>query len=210
MKASEKLVLLVLMFVSNACYAQSLDIDEWLELFIESCVGSGSSNIVSGTVDGEVGVSLRKFDVEGNLEGEVTIMRSEYRLLSEGISNAMSEVAANQASEVRACLEPIRRTLIQLANQQLIGQAASSEYDVFILGPDEEKLLQTLATTRGVTGQLGSTVDDTELRNLSGISDIRYRQTIRMLESKGLILPIILRTLTDSGEKYVIQMGYAN
>jgi hypothetical protein len=52
--------------------------------------------------------------VKGNLKGEFKITRSSAEGLSNGIDNAMSLVAADQADKVRACLKPVRERLLDV------------------------------------------------------------------------------------------------
>jgi hypothetical protein len=52
--------------------------------------------------------------VTGNLRGEFKISRSSAEGLINGIDNALSQVAADQADKVRACLKPVRDRLLDL------------------------------------------------------------------------------------------------
>ena len=148
-----------------------------------------------------------------------------YRLLSDGISDKMSAVAAGEADKVRDCLAPVRQTLVQVMNLQLIGN--SNLKQLYILSPDEDKIMRALAITRGEDGQTGKNVAIKKLLEQTGLSDIRFRTTMRMLTSKvfanELSYPKLVQSgtgmasivmvdsvsLWDDGEDYIIKMGYA-
>ena len=224
-----KKIVLFMLISPCLCAEEDLSIQEWLDIFIDSCVGSGTSYIVSGSVDAGLGLSLKKFSASGNLEGKVKITKSSYRLLSEGISNAMSDTAANQADKVRDCLSPVRRNLLIAMNQQM-GNVGSIDPGFQILSPYEESVMKILASSKGPDGSTGKYIKRTSILRESGLSDVRMRVVVRMLVSKRLVneSPYIASvdeidlnnlnapdavgyqalSLEPRGEEYVLDMGY--
>lgn len=217
-----------LFFLASSIHAEEkLSISEWLDVFIDACVGGGSSSVSSGSIDAGAGISLKKLTLEGKLEGQVKLTRSNYRLLSEGISNALGSVAADEADKVRDCLAPIRRNLLQAMNQQMGGGGATAGGTVYILSPYEEKIMKSLATHVGEGGKTGQYVLKTTIMADTHMSDLRFNSTMRMLESKALAtaaLPYLsvvgpaatarietseTVTLFNAGEEYVLEAGYA-
>ena len=51
----------VMLSVPQHALGDDLSVTEWLDLFIDSCVGSGSSSFVSGTIDAGLDLSLKTF-----------------------------------------------------------------------------------------------------------------------------------------------------
>ncbi|EHJ9990339.1 TPA: hypothetical protein NG570_004555 [Vibrio parahaemolyticus] len=221
------LLLMSLTLTAHPAASEDLSVEEWLDIFIASCVGSGSSYFASGSVDVGAGFSLKKLKADGSIEGKVELTKSSYRLLSEGISNAMSETAAGQADKVRECLTPVRKNLLIIMNQQIMPSSILADNNVFILSPYEELIMKTLAQSRGVSGETGKNVKVSSILEKTNLTDIRFRASMRQLQSKGLaaVLPSLDITgkapsmevqafdaafLSDSGEAYVLSMGYAN
>ena len=213
------------LFTASVASARDLSVQDWLDLFIESCVGSGSSAYVSGSVNAGLGLSLKTFSANGSVSGQVEVTKSTYRLLSEGISNAMTKIAADQADKVRDCLRPLRRNLLLAMNRQLNPTEVVLHPTVHFLSPYEERIMMVLAKNKGLRGKTGKYVPTTVILQKTKLSDIRFRVTMRMLESKRLatvtkfltsvvvdrfpkseIVDVV--TLYDSGEEYVLQMRY--
>jgi hypothetical protein len=74
--------------------------------------GGGRTEATAGTATGGADLSLRSLDVKGNLRGEFKINKSSAEGLVNGLDNAISQVAADQADKVRACLQPVRERLL--------------------------------------------------------------------------------------------------
>jgi hypothetical protein len=98
------------------------------DLMVRLCVGGGHTEATSGTAVGGADLSLRSLDVRGNLKGEFKINKSSAEGLVNGLDNALSQVAADQADKVRACLRPVRERLldVMLPPQKQGGQTASA------------------------------------------------------------------------------------
>src|SRR5467141_3691291 len=84
------------------------------DTMVRLCVGGGRTEATSGTGTGGVDLSLRSLDVKGNLKGEFKIDKSSAEGLVNGIDNALSQVAADQADKVRTCLQPVRERLFDV------------------------------------------------------------------------------------------------
>jgi hypothetical protein len=78
------------------------------------CVGGGRTEATGIAGAGGADLSLRSLDVKGNLKGEFKINKSSAEGLVNGLDNALSRVAADQADKVRACLQPVRERLLDV------------------------------------------------------------------------------------------------
>ena len=88
--------------------------DKIADMMVRLCIGGGRSEAVSGGGSGGADLSLRSLDVKGNLKGEFKISKSSAEGLVNGIDNALSQVAADQADKVRTCLQPVRERLLDV------------------------------------------------------------------------------------------------
>jgi hypothetical protein len=88
------------------------EIDKTADMMVRLCLGGGRSEAVSGSSAADL--SLRSLDVKGNVKGEFKISKSSAEGLVGGIDNALSQIAADQADKVRACLQPVRERLLDL------------------------------------------------------------------------------------------------
>ena len=85
-----------------------------VNLWVQLCVGGGHIETVTGGGTGGVELSLRALDVKGQVKGNYDITKSEAQGLVNGITNALSEVAAAEADKVRVCLQPVRERLLDI------------------------------------------------------------------------------------------------
>jgi hypothetical protein len=92
----------------------AVETEKIADLMVRLCVGGGHTEATSGTAAGGVDLSLRSLDVRGNLKGEFNINKSSAEGLVNGLDNALSQVAADQADKVRACLLPVRERLLDV------------------------------------------------------------------------------------------------
>jgi hypothetical protein len=69
---------------------------------------------VTGGGTGNAEFSLRSLNVKGELTGEYKFNNSSAEGLVNGINNALSQVAADQADKVRSCLQPLRDRLMEI------------------------------------------------------------------------------------------------
>lgn len=88
--------------------------DKIADTMVRLCLAGGRSEAVSGGGSGGADLSLRSLDVTGNLKGEFKISKSSAEGLVNGIDNALSQVAADQADKVRTCLQPVRERLLDV------------------------------------------------------------------------------------------------
>jgi hypothetical protein len=84
------------------------------DTMVRLCVGGGRTETTSGGGSGGAELSLRSLDVTGNLKGEFKVSKSSAEGLINGLDNALSQVAADQADKVRNCLKPVRERLLDL------------------------------------------------------------------------------------------------
>jgi hypothetical protein len=79
-----------------------------------SCLAGGHTETRSGGGSGGADLSLRSLDIKGDLKAEFKVDKSRAEGLVNGIDNALSQVAADQADKVRACLQPVRERLLDV------------------------------------------------------------------------------------------------
>lgn len=89
------------------------------------CVIGGDRITVRATGRGDADLMLQSISKGGKLEGEFQIDRSRSEGLVGGITSALSKVEAEQASEVRRCLEPLRSRLLQVSLPAAASPGAS-------------------------------------------------------------------------------------
>ena len=101
-------------------------------------MGGGRSEAVTGGGSGGADLSLRSLDVTENLKGEFKVSKSSAEGLVNGIDNALSQVAADQADKVRTCLQPVRERLLDVIlppkKQGATGQSVSAPGGVAVGG----------------------------------------------------------------------------
>jgi hypothetical protein len=57
-------------FLPHVVFAQlEMTPSEWLDLFVDACVGSGSSSVLSGTVDASGELFLKRFNAKVEISG---------------------------------------------------------------------------------------------------------------------------------------------
>jgi hypothetical protein len=194
--------------------AQTLTIQEWVDQFVATCVGSGSSDTASGLVAANGDISLKKLTLSGNVAGQVVIQHKDARLLTEGINNAMSNVAANEADQVRNCLSPVRQILVEIMQSQF-ASAPNFSNPIYILTPEEDVIVKSLANRKGYFGKTGEAVLASTIQSDSGLGDIRYRTALKRLSDRGYAFPSIrveggdTVSLAQSGDEYALRTGFA-
>lgn len=92
----------------------SVETEKIADTMVRLCVGGGHTEAIGGTAGGGADLSLRSLDVKGNIQGEFKVTKSSAEGLVNGIDNALSQVAADQADKVRACLQPVRERLLDV------------------------------------------------------------------------------------------------
>jgi len=102
------------------------DIDKIADMMVRLCVGGGHTEATSATGTGGADLSLRSLDVKGNLQGEFKISKSSAEGLANGLDNALSQVAADQADKVRVCLQPVRERLLDAMLPKRQGSAGQT------------------------------------------------------------------------------------
>ena len=100
----------------HAAHCQSSEELKWLvDTMARLCVSGGDQISVRATGSEGADLMLRSQNTSGKLEGEFYIDRSRSEGLVGGISNAITSLQAQQATEVRRCLEPLRVRLLEIS-----------------------------------------------------------------------------------------------
>ena len=84
------------------------------DTMVRLCLAGGYTESRSGGGSGGADLSLRSLDIKGELKAEFKVNKSSAEGLVNGIDNALSRVAADQADKVRACLQPVRERLLDV------------------------------------------------------------------------------------------------
>ena len=92
--------------------AQTPNMQKIADTMVRLCVGGGRTQASSSSVTGGADISLRSLDAKGNVSGQYKIGSSSAEGLVNGLDNALSQVAADQADKVRVCLAPVRERLL--------------------------------------------------------------------------------------------------
>jgi hypothetical protein len=207
---------LVGLLVVSACLinakstmAQDLTVQEWVDQFVTSCVGSGSSDTASGEVGANGDISLKRLALSGTVKGQVQIAHKEARLLTEGINNAMTMAAVGAADQIRQCLSPLRAILAQIMQSQFQGSMGAA-HQIYILTPEEDAIIKVLAGTKGHLGKIGQAVLVSTIQSETGLGDIRYNAAMRRLLNRGYAVGVLdTADLLPNGEDYALSVGFA-
>lgn len=97
-----------------AAAQNTAELNNIADTMVRLCLAGGRSEAVSGGGTGGAALSLRSLDVKGNIKGEFKVSKSSAEGLVNGIDNALSQVAADEADKVRACLQPVRERLLDV------------------------------------------------------------------------------------------------
>ena len=120
------------LFLASALWAilgaaqDAAETERIADTMVRLCVGGGRTEATSGTAAGGADLSLRSLDVKGNLTGEFKINKSSAEGLVNGLNNALSQIAADQADKVRACLQPVRERLLDVMLPAKAGSAGQT------------------------------------------------------------------------------------
>jgi hypothetical protein len=90
------------------------DLEQKIDTMVRLCVAGGQQFTVTGGGSGGAEISLRAFDVKGNLKGDIHVDKSQAEGLVNGIDNAISQTAANEVDKVRDCLKPVRDRVLDI------------------------------------------------------------------------------------------------
>jgi hypothetical protein len=108
------------------------------DTMVRLCLAGGRSEAVTGGGTGGADLSLRSLDVKGNIKGEFKVSKSSAEGLVNGIDNALTQVAADQADKVRVCLAPVRERLLDVmlppSKQGGAGQSVTAPGGVAVGG----------------------------------------------------------------------------
>ena len=214
-------VFLWLLLNTMPTIAEELTVQEWVDQFVASCVGSGSSDLASGEVAANGEISLKKLALGGTVKGQVQITHKDARLLSDGINNAMSAVAADQADKVRQCMSPIRLILVEVMQSQFRLNTRSGG-PVYILTPEEDAIIRVLVNSTKRFGNTSSAASIDTIFSQTHFSNIKFNATMRRLQDKfyamqtteldigsNQIVTVPVVVLMPSGEEYALKAGLA-
>lgn len=212
----------MLIFPTFAVAAEQLTMSQWIDSYVKMCVGSGSQLTVSGDIDANAALSLKKLGPSGEVSGKLHIEKKDISLLEQGISNAMNGVAADQANKVRECIAPLRAVLLEVMQRQMIPNTTSPASKLYILNPDEDKIMRYMAKTKGMQKQVGQLIDFNKIEESTKINELRLKVSLRALQEKRLINyiqtpysiagddePLKTASFSAEGEEYVLKMNYA-
>ncbi|MGH6935054.1 MAG: hypothetical protein ACRED2_02545 [Methylocella sp.] len=108
----------------------SAEIGRIADTMVRLCLAGGHTESMSGGGSGGADLSLRSLDIKGALKAEFKVAKSSAEGLVNGIDNALSQVAADQADKVRGCLQPVRERLLDVMlppqRQNSEGQTVSA------------------------------------------------------------------------------------
>ena len=129
-------VFVVAFFIASASWPilataqDAAEINRIADTMVRLCLGGGRSEAVTGGGAGGADLSLRSLDVKGNIQGEFKVSKSSVEGLVNGIDNALTQVAADEADKVRACLQPVRERLLEVmlppSKQGATGQSVTA------------------------------------------------------------------------------------
>src|ERR1700730_13013781 len=109
---------------------ESAELGRIADTMVRVCLGSGHTETKSGGGTSGADLSLRSLDIKGELKAEFKVNKSSAEGLVNGIDNALSQIAADQADKVRTCLQPVRERLLDVMlpsqRQGFEGQTVSA------------------------------------------------------------------------------------
>src|SRR3984893_9942445 len=171
----------------------SAEIGRVADTMVRLCLAGGHTESRSGGGSGGADLSLRSLDIKGELKAEVKVNKSSAEGLVTGIDNALSQVAADQADKVRACLQPVRERLLDVMlppkRQSFEGQTVSAPGGVAagrdITGPVTIGVTpEMLADLKRPWEELSES-QKREIAKLQGDLDLNQRQVKSALEIVG-------------------------
>jgi hypothetical protein len=103
-----------LLWPATALALDAAEFKQIVDTMIRLCMGGGHIESKSGTGAGGAEVSLKSLDARSQVKGEISISRSNAEGLVNGLDNAMTNIAANEADKVRDCLKDDRARLLDV------------------------------------------------------------------------------------------------
>src|ERR1700730_13870303 len=117
---------------------ESAELGRIADTMVRLCLGGGHTETKSGGGTSGADLSLRSLDIKGTLKAEFKVNKLSAEGLVNGIDNALSQVAADQADKVRTCLQPVRERLLDVIlppkKQGATGQSVSAPGGVAVGG----------------------------------------------------------------------------
>jgi hypothetical protein len=108
-----------------AAPAHAATVDEAVTTIMALCAGSGETLTITGGAGAGAELSLKKFDAQGHLSGNIHITKTQAKGLVSGLKDKMDAVTAQQADHLRACIAPYREQIMEL----ILGPRKHSDAD---------------------------------------------------------------------------------
>lgn len=103
----------VSVFATHVAQAESSeDVKDAINAIVLMCVAGGEKYEISGGADLSGGLALRRLGVSGG--ADIKISKSEAKGLVDGLSQSLTKIAADQASEARRCMQPYLQRIVDL------------------------------------------------------------------------------------------------
>jgi hypothetical protein len=90
------------------------EVEKIADTMVRLCLGGGRTEATTSAGTGPADLSLRSLGAKGDVRGEFKISISSAEGLINGLDNALSKVAADQANKVRECLQPVRKRILDV------------------------------------------------------------------------------------------------
>jgi hypothetical protein len=114
MRSGKFVIPIVCMMCAGPANSQDPSLESAVKIMVLLCVGGGHVDASNAGVGAEADLSLRSFDVKGKATLDYKVNRSTAQGLVHGIDSALTQVAADQADKVRACLGPVRAAVQEI------------------------------------------------------------------------------------------------
>lgn len=99
------------LMICAASIARGDELNDKVEALLELCIATGETQKIEGSLDASGKIRLSGPALEA--EGDLLFTRQEWSGLIGGISSGMTKLQAEQATQVRDCLEPARAAIFQ-------------------------------------------------------------------------------------------------
>lgn len=113
---------LLILTAPTATAEPAQNVKDAIDIIVLMCVVGGTKYEMEFKGGVEGGLALKKLGIAGS--GEITISRSEARGLVEGLQNAMSQIASEQASAARDCMRPYIDRILK----QVLGDSGDTNF----------------------------------------------------------------------------------
>jgi hypothetical protein len=105
------LVVFAILMNPSVSLSQPTDVQQGVNIMVRLCVAGGTK--FSVTADRQQDILVKSEDTRKE-QVRINIKQSEAEGLVDGINNALTQVAATEAAEVRKCLQPVRERVLEI------------------------------------------------------------------------------------------------